>query len=150
MNKLLHATLALLLLSTSAVLTNAAGRSPSSGLPQRSPGLTVEEVVRNSAAEAAGVRPGDRITAVDGQPIGSYADLDAIVAASDGRQLTIDIARGGARIRLKATPRSMAPPDQFSIVQNSKVLGIAHSELRFVLTPDGGDDTDVPFVDGSE
>jgi membrane-associated protease RseP (regulator of RpoE activity) len=71
-------------------------------------GVPVPEFAPDSAAARAGMQPGDRIVAIDGSPIGSYADLDRFVAYSGGRALTIDILRGGRRLRLRAAPPRMA------------------------------------------
>ena len=45
----------------------------------------VGEVEPGSAADAAGLQPGDRIVAVDGTPIASFEDLQGVVSGSAGR-----------------------------------------------------------------
>jgi membrane-associated protease RseP (regulator of RpoE activity) len=89
-------------------------------------------VVSGSAAEEAGVRGGDRIIAINGKAIRSTAQLDAKLSASDGRRLTIDIDRGGARSRVRAATRAMA-------FNSGKVLGIVHWDLRFAPSDDPGE-----------
>jgi regulator of sigma E protease len=64
----------------------------------------VDEVQPGSAAAAAGLMPGDLIVAIDGRAIGSFSDMQRIVAGSSGRTLTLTIDRGGAREEVKATP----------------------------------------------
>ncbi len=64
----------------------------------------VDEVTPDSAAAAAGLKPGDLIIAIDGRRIDSFTDMQRIVSASGGRALTITIDRGGAHEDLKATP----------------------------------------------
>jgi len=59
-------------------------------------GVRVEEVLANTPAANAGIRPGDVIVGMGGRAVNGYADVDAAVAASGGRPLTIDIVRGGA------------------------------------------------------
>jgi regulator of sigma E protease len=64
----------------------------------------VDAVQPDSAAAAAGLKPGDLIVAIDGRPIESFSDMQRIVAGSSGRTLTLTVDRGGAREEIKATP----------------------------------------------
>ena len=64
----------------------------------------VDAVTPDSAAAAAGLKPGDLIVAIDGHPIGGFSDMQRIVAGSSGRTLTLTIDRGGAREDVQATP----------------------------------------------
>ncbi|MGO9006026.1 MAG: PDZ domain-containing protein [Beijerinckiaceae bacterium] len=95
-------------------------------LQQPGSGTKVDEVVPDSAAAKAGIRPGDVIIGIDGKPINTYFEIAPIVALSGGRPLTIDIDRGGTRVRVKATPdRSNEPTAQGSTAQ--WLLGVTHS-----------------------
>ena len=64
----------------------------------------VDMVQQGSAAEAAGIKAGDVITAIDGRPIQGFAELQRIVQTSGGRPLMLTVDRGGERVELKATP----------------------------------------------
>jgi regulator of sigma E protease len=64
----------------------------------------VDVVAPDSAAAAAGIKPGDLIVAIDGQPIEGFTDMQRIVSTSAGRTLTITIDRAGMRENLTATP----------------------------------------------
>src|SRR3984893_12801641 len=64
----------------------------------------VDEVQADSAAAAAGLKPGDLIVAIDGRAINSFTDMQRTVAGSSGRTLTLTIDRGGVREDIKATP----------------------------------------------
>lgn len=59
------------------------------------PEFRVERVTAGSAAEAAGLRTGDRLTAVDGAPIDSEFLLAASVLKAD-KEITTSIIRSGA------------------------------------------------------
>lgn len=60
---------------------------------KRADGLVVREVWRDSAAEAAGLRPGDIITASAGTPVSEVDDLRTLATASDG-PLEVKVRRG--------------------------------------------------------
>jgi serine protease Do len=66
------------------------------GLPERLRGALVNRVRENSPAARGGVRRGDVVTHLDGQPIDSAsAFFERLDAATDGQQLTLTLQRGG-------------------------------------------------------
>ena len=87
----------------------------------------VDTVQTASAAEAAGFKPGDLVTAIDGEKIDSFADMQRIVSVSAGETLTIEVDRGGAHVVLKATPQLKELKDNFGNVHRLGVLGISRS-----------------------
>jgi len=87
----------------------------------------VDTVQPASAAEAAGFKPGDLVTAINGEKIESFSDMQRIVSISAGETLSIDVDRGGALINLKATPQLKELKDNFGNVHRLGVLGISRS-----------------------
>lgn len=65
----------------------------------------VGRVAENGPAQAAGLRSGDVITAVEGRPVAHWEDLERAVAGSGGRPLTLHVRRDGDERRLTVTPR---------------------------------------------
>jgi hypothetical protein len=64
----------------------------------------VESVVPGGAAEAAGVKAGDRIVTIAGQPLSTRDDLGKIVAAhKPGETVPVVVERDGARSTLSLT-----------------------------------------------
>jgi membrane-associated protease RseP (regulator of RpoE activity) len=55
------------------------------------PGVAVAGAYSGSPAEAAGIGQGDRVTAVEGTSVETRADLDAALAAADGRTVTATV-----------------------------------------------------------
>jgi Predicted membrane-associated Zn-dependent proteases 1 len=55
-------------------------------------------------AAEAGLRPGDRIVAIDGQPVDDYASISAVITASAGEALAVDVERDGRTVTLEVTP----------------------------------------------
>ncbi len=73
--------------------------------PFRAPLAPVFGRVQDSgAAHAAGLRSGDEVVAVDGQPIGSWQALVDVVRANPRKRLTFAIQRGDARLDIAVTP----------------------------------------------
>jgi regulator of sigma E protease len=87
----------------------------------------VDTVQPASAAEAAGFKPGDLVTAINGEKIDSFSDMQRIVSINAGETLSIDVDRGGAPINLKATPQLKELKDNFGNVHRLGVLGISRS-----------------------
>lgn len=68
-------------------------------------GLEVLAVAPGSAAAAAGVRPGDEVTAVVGTPVHSLQDLRlALDGLAPGVAVTLELRREGRRLTLAVTP----------------------------------------------
>lgn len=78
------------------------------GLPDE-PGLLVAEVRPESAAAAAGARPGDLLVELDGRPLRSCTDLAERVAAG-GWPLRLTAHRGVDPVRLDVPLDSLRPP----------------------------------------
>lgn len=87
----------------------------------------VDSVQADSAAAAAGFMPGDLVTAIDGNPVEGFSDMQRVVSASAGKALEITIERNGARMVLKATPALKEIKDNFGNVHRAGVLGITRS-----------------------
>jgi len=61
------------------------------------------DIVPGSAAENAGLRPGDIIVAINGKPVVSAAQLRTRIGLKrDGRSIEIEFLRGGDRVTAKA------------------------------------------------
>ncbi len=67
----------------------------------------VQSVVQNSAAAAAGLQPGDRVTEINTRRITGFEDIVQIVSASPGKPLTVTVLRNGALQTLPVTPASI-------------------------------------------
>ncbi|HEY8653129.1 MAG TPA: site-2 protease family protein [Dermatophilaceae bacterium] len=55
-------------------------------------------------ANVAGIRPGDRIIALAGQPVSNWDDVRALVRPNGGRQISVVVDRDGKTLHLTATP----------------------------------------------
>ncbi len=68
------------------------------GLPERT--TRVGAVLPGSAAAEAGVRPGDRIVAVEGEPIELWRELTRALGDSEAVPVSVTVERGGERVEL--------------------------------------------------
>jgi len=67
------------------------------------PPARVAAVTEGGPAEAAGIRAGDRITEIAGEPVGDFGDLQRIVTAQPGQTVPVRVERGGQEIELDLT-----------------------------------------------
>ncbi|MEO7349701.1 MAG: site-2 protease family protein [Terrimesophilobacter sp.] len=67
----------------------------------------------------AGIKHGDRIVSINGQPVTVWADATSIIQESPSQQLALVVERGGAMVNLTVTP---ALTQQFVYGENGKVL----------------------------
>jgi regulator of sigma E protease len=62
----------------------------------------VQAAPADSAGARAGLRPGDRLLSVDGQPVVNMSDFVSMVSSAPGRDISLEVERGGARLRMVA------------------------------------------------
>lgn len=79
------------------------------------PPLTAAEVAsvrEGSAADEAGLLPGDRIVEVNSEPLPSFEDLQIIVSSSPEIELQFTVDRNGDLINFPITPKLVEQPNQ--------------------------------------
>ena len=114
----------------------------------------VGRVLPNSPAAKAGVKTGDRITAVNGHPVQQLFDINDVVLASDKKPVTLDLA-GPRQVILQAAafnqddpyrgilPRSIVrklsfvPAVRDSVEQNWKMLKYAGAAIARIFRSEG-------------
>jgi regulator of sigma E protease len=87
----------------------------------------VDQVEANSAAAAAGFQVGDVVTAIDGDTIESFSDMQRVVSVRAGEPLTFTIKRGDATLQLHGTPELREIKDRFGNAHRQGVLGITRA-----------------------
>lgn len=96
------------LASADAALAAAAGEPPpilgiitqAGGVEAPGPGVLVERVLPGSPADAAGIRGGDRILAIDGHGAADSLALTALVRSLAGRSVPVSLARSGETLQV--------------------------------------------------
>jgi len=85
----------------------------------------VGEVTPNSAAAAAGLQPGDKIVALNGQPVSRFEDVAAAVMLGLGEPLHLKILRDGKSLDIEARPKVVEQVDIFGDTHRIGQLGIS-------------------------
>ena len=68
----------------------------------------IGRVIPGGAAERSGLLPGDRIAAIDGEPVARWEQVVAAVSASPEKKLILEIQRADAVLRIAVTPDAVS------------------------------------------
>ncbi len=95
----------------------------------------VGKVLPDSPAAQAGLKPGDLILAIDGRPISSWQELNAMIKKSAGRPLRLTIKRGEKEIIVTVTPELREVKNIFGETIKTPLIGImAAGKAKFIKT----------------
>ena len=89
-----------------------------------------------SAAQKAGIRPGDRVVSINGASIDSYQDLERAADLSPDKALSITVLRNGAKVNLTATPKGTMQKDTFGEEHLLGTLGTNRAAYVGEVLPD--------------
>ena len=92
---------------------------------------TVGVVIENSAAAGAGLRAGDEILALDGQPVTRFEQVQRHIRPRAGQPVEMRIARDGRELTVVAVPESREAPQGAGGGAPVGVLGIQGGAARF-------------------
>jgi regulator of sigma E protease len=71
-------------------------------IDMRMPFIAVDSVIDTSAAGRAGIRHGDKILTVDGQPVPFYHEFRKKIQSSKNKEVKLDVLRGADTLHLNA------------------------------------------------
>ncbi len=91
----------------------------------------VGQVQPESAAAEAGMQPGDRIVAIEGDSIARFEEVQRVIRMSPGETLSITVARDGERVTLTATPHRTEVKDDFGNTHEIGLLGVTRSGVEY-------------------
>jgi len=85
-----------------------------------------------SAASQAGLRKGDRITAVDGLAVASWSDMTNLVRSAGGKTITITYVRDGQTMTAPPVAIPLAERIKLTVDQNTPLNKITDADLEKV------------------
>ena len=91
----------------------------------------IGQVVPGSAAETAGVRPGDEVVKIDGQTVERFEDLQQIVRINPNVPMTMVVRRGGELVDLRITPARVEETTAFGRHEVGQ-LGVRGGAVKYV------------------
>ncbi len=86
----------------------------------------------NSAAQAAGMKLGDRIVAIEGRQVASFTDIPELVAPYPGRTVTIAARRGSEDLTFRVRIADTVERDTFGNEGRIGRLGIGAGKVEIV------------------
>ena len=84
-----------------------------------------------SAARAAGVEEGDRIVAIDGEPVHEFQDIQDRVLMYPGKRIELGVERDGERLSVPVTIANSVETDRFGNSSRVGRLGVMSSQIAF-------------------
>jgi regulator of sigma E protease len=91
---------------------------------QQSTPAIVNEVLPNSPASEAGIRPGDKVVMVDGTTVKRFEELRQIVSLRPETTMQMDVERDGRIVHLTVTPKRHEFQDKFGNWHEIGLLGV--------------------------
>src|SRR5205823_3116834 len=88
----------------------------------RIPFMQIDSVIKNSAAQKAGLQKGDKVISVNGIATYWYNDFAKQIIKSRGKNITLDIDRGGRKLTVAAA------------IPKDDGLGVANVDIEKILT----------------
>jgi len=65
------------------------------------------QVPAGTPARSAGLEPGDRVVAVNGEPVGQFYDLIRLISPHPDEEISLTVARDGQELTVRVVPRDM-------------------------------------------
>ena len=91
----------------------------------------IQSFAEGSVAEAAGVRVGDRIVSIDGEPVAEFRDITERVLRHPGEAIVLGVEREGERLRVPLTIGSAVERDRFGNESRVGRLGVWSSPISY-------------------
>ncbi len=85
----------------------------------------IGSVDKDGVAYEAGVRPGDRVVAIDGREMWRWEDMAKLIKKSPGKPLTFSIERGDSRFDAAITPKLRKVKNIFQFDADAGVIGVS-------------------------
>ncbi|MFQ6110787.1 MAG: RIP metalloprotease RseP [Nitrospinota bacterium] len=87
-------------------------------------GTTILRTEPGSPAEAAGLKEGDKIIAIDAEAVETWEEMAAIIRRSGGRNLNFLVLRQGRELSFTIVPRMTSRRDLFGEMREVPLIGV--------------------------
>ncbi len=106
--------------------------------PHQDLAAKVGYVKPQSPAAQAGLRSGDRIVSIDGEPVVGWSGLQEKIRAHGGQPVTMEIERSGARETLRIVPAVHEETDPVETVKHGRIgiAAVPRAAQVTVISPD--------------
>lgn len=101
------------------------------GIPKAS--SVIGMVERHSPAAEAGLRVGDRILSVDGEPVAWWIEVNRLIEERSQADIDLVIERGGQNIDLRVPVGTRSAMDEFGDAESIGWIGVASPRLPALL-----------------
>ena len=91
----------------------------------------IGEVIKDSAAQEAGLIAGDRFISINGSEVEVFHDIPMLIATNLGTEIIVKIKRNEEIIELPITPRITKSKDNFGNEIEQPLIGIRSQKLTF-------------------
>jgi len=90
----------------------------------------VASFAEDSAAREAGIRVGDRIAAIDGEPMRDFRQVQETIFLYPGKAMEVTVERGGENLTIPVTARASEIKDRFGNVMTIGLIGVLTRETE--------------------
>ncbi|MDX1974341.1 MAG: RIP metalloprotease RseP [Rickettsiales bacterium] len=98
------------------------------GLPSIQP--VVGEVIKDSAAEEAGLKAGDRIVQINDEKVSRFSDIAYLISTNLGTAVTLHVERGNKVNLVTLTPKEFEDDDGLGNKIKRPLIGIRATEIK--------------------
>jgi len=88
----------------------------------------IGEVLKDKPAARAGLKEGDRVTSINGQPINRWNDLAQLISASGGKPLAVTAVRDGRSFSVRITPEMHTAKNLLGETITAPAIGVMASK----------------------
>lgn len=99
------------------------------GLPSVEP--LVGQTMPGSPAETAGLKPGDKITQINGEKVESFNDIPYLISTNLGTPVTLLVERDNQEMNIVLTPKQTEDDDGLGNKITRPLIGIKSAEIKY-------------------
>ena len=99
------------------------------GLPSAEP--VVGQILPDSPAQAAGLKPGDRVLKINEDTVSSFSDIPYLISTNLGTPVTLSVLRGDKTLSVTLTPKETEDDDGLGNKIKHPLIGIKSADIKY-------------------